>query len=249
MKTSNKILLTAAIGVIALLTLASIVTRAYLIRSILAPGPIIPQTVTVYQLKDNTLIQPTFTQINIKGDWTVRIIRGDQYSVKIIAPGEKNSVQTQYTDNTLHLISSTEDNHIAQITLPKLIALRTAGKTHVIFSNFHVDTLTINAAGSTHLQGNDNVINQLNLSLAGDSHADLQHSSVINADVNAMGTTTIQLNMKGGDLMGKTAGLFSVTYTGTIRNQMIHSFGTSSIKPKQSRHLFFVAHKTRTQVN
>jgi hypothetical protein len=183
-------------------------------------------------------VQP-FDKIKIAGAWEVKIKIGNQYHLQIIAaPETKQFIDVENKNGQLHLRRVKHAKHfwsndqcLAEITLPKLNSIYLLGASDVVFDGFQSENFVIVAIGASVVYGKNNVFKNLNLKSSGASKFDLLNSKVKNADVKITGASIIKLNMTGGTLIGKVAGASEILYTGSIYKQDISVFGPSLVKP------------------
>jgi hypothetical protein len=239
MKTSNKMLLGTFFGVVAVFILASFlscgfVSRSHVFTSSVAMGE--DRAVNIENKTSNAVVGQygTFNKIDTRGAWEIKIKQGEKCDVKIQAPAElRNLIKVENNGGVLYLslASHYKDIHdiSADITMPKLEEISTAGATDLKFSDFNSDRLAISGSGASDIKGENNVIKDLTLDLSGASHIDLANSKVTNAHLDVTGASHVTLNMMGGNLTGSATGFSAINYSGTVKNQDIRTAGMSSI--------------------
>lgn len=196
-----------------------------------------------------------FDGLVVKGNWKVKVKRGDQYEVKLSLPTEWiNKVQVAKSGKILYLLMDNghfERLHlIAEITMPTLKKIKSVGGNAITFSGIDTPTLSLETAGANDIQGNNNRINELwiatlgateitidkstvanvGIKTSGASQIDLDNSVVTNAKVNLQGTSEVRLNMQGGKLTGQVAGMSSIIYRGKVSEQTIKTAGMSHVE-------------------
>lgn len=250
MKNSNRILLIAIAILFGLIAIGAILFRFYFSRiAVTMPGPVIFEQVTVVPLSKNGTKNPTqdgsvkslkpFDKIITHGAWNIKIIHGKQYSIQITASpdiqpyllvsNENGQLNLSMKDHGGDLLNNRY--LLAKITTPNFNLLHAEGAANIIFDGFDLNQVHIETAGAAHIYGKNSSIEQLFLKSAGAAEFNLLDTKIKNAHIKTAGASAIKLNMMGGDLTGKIAGISTVRYTGTVQHQNVKSFGLSSIEP------------------
>ncbi len=181
-----------------------------------------------------------FDSIEIKGRWTLTVTQGDNWQVEVVHP--ENS--SREIDVSMHkgrlklsgarsgsLFGRSDARLTANIVMPALAELATAGENRVTLSGFKGDRLTIEAAGATDMTGEDCRYATLDLSMAGAGNAQFEGIVVTDADVDVAGATNVALTMDGGELTGGLAGAGRIEYSGTVSREDVDVAGFGWVGP------------------
>jgi len=196
-------------------------------RSGTASGPTVAQT---YDLQG-------FRALDVEGAWRVSVSQGDEWQVRVDDPeGLEDEVEVTARGGELRLGRNRSgwwrrgDTPItADIVMPELVRLSSAGAIHLELSGFEGPRLELDIAGAVHLNGNAGAYDEINLSVAGASQIDLQGIVVTDARIDLAGASDITLTMNGGILSGSLAGAGSVDYYGSVAEQRVEIAGIGRI--------------------
>lgn len=226
MKTSNKIILTAAMMVplsICLLLLA--VTNGNRGASPMAeanasdPGP---STSKTYHLSD-------FSEIIARGAWDIRLSRGNEFQVEITAPKTVlENLTVSQEEEKLSLLNQAQAIRVAEIdtpeidiVLPSLSGVDMQGVTRLSLSGFINTSLRIVYNGLVDLTGEGCTVTDLTLAGNGVSTLDMSKFAIANADVILSGVYQVELSMTGGRLKGSLNGTGKlITYGNIAENEI-----------------------------
>jgi hypothetical protein len=227
MKTSNKLLLVSASGLIVIILALFLVLRIALEtstdieKSAKSEGA---QLTKQFPLKD-------FTAIQVIGHWKIDVVRGDATQVIAEAPADvMDTIVVEKRQQTLILENKNRLGKVrASIKLPSLLDLRLKGLISLKLSDFQTDTLSMRTSGATTINGTGNKIRDLSVSAEGVTNLDLRQNPVTNADLRCEGVYKIELSMAGGELSGKVKGVGEVLYNGKVRKEGILRSGHSKV--------------------
>ena len=181
-----------------------------------------------------------FDSIEINGRWTVVVTQGDEWQVELDYP----ETGTRDVDVSVHgerlrlsgarsgsLFGRSDARLTANVVMPALVELETAGENRVTFSGFEGDHLSIESAGATDMTGADCRYARLDLSMAGAGNAQLKGIVVTDADIEVAGATNVSLTMDGGELTGGLAGAGRIEYSGTVSREAVDVAGFGWVGP------------------
>jgi hypothetical protein len=231
MKTSNKILLISNSCLIVVMIVFLLVFRSTLESSI---TPVKSKDLDK-SMVSHAFSLADFTEIEVSGHWGIELTRGETNQVKVTAPKDvMETLSVQNKSGTLILKTGKRRRHspgkvTAQITMPSLSALHLRGLVSLELNGFRSENLTVYTAGATSIMGKGNHIINLYLRGEGLSRLNLNHSSVVNADLRYKGVYKIELSMAGGELTGRIKGVGKVIYDGEIRKEKIRKYGASKV--------------------
>ena len=181
-----------------------------------------------------------FDSIEINGRWTLTVTQGDDWQVELDYPENgSRDIDVSVHGERLELSGARNGSLFgrsdapltANIVMPALVELATAGENRVTFSGFEGDRLTIEAAGATDMTGEDCRYATLDLSMAGAGNAQLEGIVVTDADVEVAGATNVALTMDGGELTGALAGAGRIEYAGTVSREAVDVAGFGWVGP------------------
>ena len=175
-----------------------------------------------------------FNEIEINGNWTVTVTRGDEWQVELSYPENfEDLVDVSVSGEQLRLdgddpesfFGRSNANLAADIVMPALTELDVAGSSDVTLSGFEGDELAIDAAGANRITGEQGRYDELDLNVAGASDIQLRGITFTDADVDLAGAANLVLTMDGGELTGGLAGAGKVEYYGTVARESVDRRG------------------------
>lgn len=182
-------------------------------------------------LKDETLSDlQNFNQVEISGNFDVRILRDDNYSVELSGPEHEKEQYTVHRSGKTLIIDfnrnknfdwdikglSLEEMEIT-ITMPSIEKIEAVGLGAIRFEDFTSDNLEIDARGPVKIKGNINAHNLI-IKLTGKSEADLSgNTNNLNARVE-FASKLRAYNLQAHDAFVEVMGASSakVNVTGTL---------------------------------
>jgi len=211
MKTSNKILLIAGATPVLIVFLLMILFKILPLKDKESQG--LSEITAGQAANEQTVPLYDFNGISATGAWDIRLVRSDEYSVKI-----ETGVCSKNDTGALLLINDRMPGKqaIATISLPMISSIDMTGNANLRLSGFKADFLSIHIQGTSNISGTGSQITKLALTGEGILNADLTGVAVSNADIKCNGTYTIGLLMKGGRLSGMLNGAGTVTYQGDV---------------------------------
>lgn len=183
-----------------------------------------------------------FSRIEINGNWTVAVTRGDDWQVELTIPENyEDVVDVSVSGDRLNLgveeprfIFGGSDAHFeAEIVAPVLVELDVAGSSDVTLSGFEGDELRIDAAGATRITGENGRYDELDLDVSGASDIRFAGITFTDANVDLAGAANLVLTMDGGELTGGLAGAGKVEYYGTVSRESVDIAGFGSVGPAE----------------
>ena len=183
-----------------------------------------------------------FDGIEMVGQWTVVVTQGDKWRVELAHPENGlRDVEVSVRDDKLRLGGEQAGSFFgrgnarltANVVMPALTTLDTAGANRVTFSGFEGEDLTIKGAGVTNLSGEACRYDKLLLSMAGAGNARLEGIVVKHANVEVAGATNLLLTMDGGELTGALAGAGRIEYFGAVSREAVEVAGFGHIGPAE----------------
>ncbi len=222
MKTSNKILLTTCIVIVAAIIASILYTKNML-------GD--PREYRTYKIESesgivNTIDAIDFTGISAEGYWDISVVQGEEYHVEIATNSKVADNEIIIEKNGDILFLKTRKNRF--LSSPKLkVQMPSLGKTDLKgvgsfhMSGFDINELSINTDGVISISGADGRIR--NMSFRGDGllKMDMNDIPVVSADIRYNGLYLIELFMDGGQLSGKIDGMGRFTYRGDVRENSL----------------------------
>ncbi len=97
-------------------------------------------------------------------------------------------------------------------------------------TGFEGDKLELGIAGNNSLTGHAGHYESLDLAVAGRSRVDLSGIRVRDADVLILGNSRVTLTMEGGVLSGFLAGVGTLSYVGSVSEELVHVAGAARIR-------------------
>jgi hypothetical protein len=180
-----------------------------------------------------------FDRIDVGGQWTVTIERGDAWRVALEAPVEiLDDIEVERDGNELSVdyeggwcAGCFRDDQALEvtITMPSLASLELSGATVASFSGFTGRELTLDVSGAVELRGAASRFERLTLDLSGAGSVDLGDVSVTDAEVDVSGAGNVTLRMAGGRLTGDMSGAANLEYFGTISEEAIEKSGSVNV--------------------
>jgi hypothetical protein len=176
-----------------------------------------------------------FDRVDVSGQWTVTIERGEFWRVAVEAPVEiVDDVEVELDGNELSVEYDggwcagcfREDRALeVAITMPALASLELSGATVASFSGFDGRELTLDVSGAVEVRGAASRFQSLALDLSGAGSVDLGDVSVTDAEVDVSGAGNVTLRMAGGRLTGDMSGAANLEYYGTVSEEAIDKSG------------------------
>ena len=232
---------------IALLSVVAVVVGAIVVAAVAARltlvGGVTARAQTPAESGETTTVSRElsgFNEIEIRGQWTVTITRGDDWQVDLSSTEDGvESVDASVRGERLTLAGAepgsffgrSSSEFSAEIVMPALAELDAAGSSHLTLSGFEGERLLIDVAGATRIVGNDGRYDELDLSLAGAGDVELDGFVFTDANVNLAGASSLRLTMDGGALTGAVAGASAIRYFGTVSRQAVDVAGFSVVEP------------------
>ncbi len=174
MKTSNKILIGALVGI-----LTGCIIVLIVIRLSIEPSPTHGGSSLKKSVQDQREIKITdFNGIDLKGNWKVRVIRADEVSIDVKGPEDLLSVLSvdrygNYIE--LHMPRQVKDERKLRLemSIPTIQSLRTKGVADIAITGFGLEDLAIESEGVTAIHGDKGNIKNLKFRGKGVSRLDL----------------------------------------------------------------------------
>jgi hypothetical protein len=216
MKRSDKLLLAFASVVVAAVLALLLALRAAATTT--ADRPMHREAITVDSMTYNG--EP-FTRVAASGGWTLRITRGDAYSVAVTRDDRTDTkVRVAAQGGTLALVSSSlslaSKGATATVTCPGLDALSTNGSVDATIQGFRGDSLSIATAGGSQIVARDCSVDRLELQVAGISDVNLKDVRARGARLDLGGAFDVVVTVDGGPLAGTAAGLGGLEVHGRV---------------------------------
>ncbi len=179
-----------------------------------------------------------FDGIEVDGTWTVEVRQGNEWQVDLSLPEtDREGIGVSVHNGKLRLSGESGGSWFgasgaklaADIVMPRLEALATAGNNEITLSGFEGSALTIEVAGANQITGEQGRYETLALSVAGANRVDLAGFVFTDADVELAGATDVALTMDGGELTGGLVGAGSIEYFGTVSREAVDIAGFGSV--------------------
>jgi hypothetical protein len=181
-----------------------------------------------------------FDRVDVSGQWTVTVERGDAWRVAVEAPAEVidgveivpngDELSVSYEGGWCAGCFRDDTALEATITMPALEALDISGASKVSFSGFDGRALSLDISGAVELTGAASRFETLTLDLSGAGSVDLEDSLVTNADIDVSGAGNVSLSMNGGRLTGEMSGAANLEYTGTVSEESVEKSGFVNVR-------------------
>jgi hypothetical protein len=184
-----------------------------------------------------------FDRIDVGGQWTVTIERGDAWRVALEAPVEiLDDIEVERDGNELSVEYNTgwcpgcfrDDQALkVAITMPELTSLDLSGATVASFSGFAGRELVLDVSGAVELRGTASRFERVTLDLSGAGSVDLGDVTVTDAEVAVSGAGNVTLRMAGGRLTGDMSGAANLEYYGTVSEETIERSGFVNVTRRE----------------
>lgn len=181
-----------------------------------------------------------FDGVDVSGQWSVIVERGEGWRVAVEAPTETlDDVEIDVDGGELSVgyeggwcAGCFRDDSALEvtITMPALESLEVSGTTTVRFSGFEASALSIDASGAVDLRGAASRFDTLMLDLSGAGSVDLADAPTTNAEVDVSGAGSVTLRMAGGRLTGDMSGAANLTYFGSVSEERIEKSGLVNVR-------------------
>ena len=181
-----------------------------------------------------------FDRVEVSGQWSVTIERGNAWGVVVDAPVELlDDIEVERDGSELSVeydggwcAGCFRDDQALKvtITMPALTSLELSGATVASFSGFEGRSLVLDVSGAVELRGTAGRFEALTLDLSGAGSVDLGDVSVTNAEVDVSGAGNVTLRMAGGRLTGDLSGAANLEYSGTVSEEAIEKSGFVNIR-------------------
>ena len=226
--TSSQRALAAALGIVVLVIVASILWVRLNASTVGVSG----ERVTL------TPALASFDGVDVAGSWRIEVTRGDAWRVELDIPaGIQDRATTRVVDGALEIrlenigrFGGSGADYTARITMPELESLKLAGASDVTFSGFEGDRLEITSSGAADIEGLASRYDRLELTMSGAGEADLSDVPVTDADLGISGVVQVTLRMAGGRLTGYLSGAGQVDYYGAVSEQSIDTSGVGRVE-------------------
>ncbi len=222
MKTSNIILLTAGI-----IILASIQAFLFHAKNVIEGAEdcmtqrIESESVTVTRVGVSD-----FTSISAESTLDISLVRGDDYSVELKTATNSSNNEVMFEKKGSTLFIRNKNNRFlysprVTITMPSVEKIALNGVSSLSFSEFDINELGIRTEGVVSVSGNNSTIQNLMFSGNGLLRLDLSDVPVKNAEIRHEGLYLVELLMNGGVLAGKITGMGSLNWRGDVSENRI----------------------------
>jgi hypothetical protein len=176
-----------------------------------------------------------FDRVDVGGQWTVTIERGDAWRIALEAPVEilddieverdGNELSVDYEGGWCPGCFRDERALEVTITMPALGSLDLSGATTASFAGFTGRALAVDVSGAVELRGTASRFDRLTLDLSGAGSVDLGDVTVTDAELDVSGAGNVTLRMAGGRLTGDMSGAANLEYYGTVSEEAIERSG------------------------
>jgi hypothetical protein len=180
-----------------------------------------------------------FDRVDVGGQWTVTIERGDAWRIALEAPVEVlddieverggSELSVEYESGWCAGCFRDDQALEVAITLPALTSLDLSGATVASFSGFTGRELRLDVSGAVELRGMASRFERLTLDLSGAGRVDLGDVSVTDAEVDVSGAGNVTLRMAGGRLTGAMSGAANLEYFGSVTEEAIEKSGSVNV--------------------
>jgi len=199
-----------------------------------------------------------FDKLDISNSFTVDITQGDSYAVVIRV--DDNIVEYLHVvkdGNTLEIGLDPNRSYTilnatmeAEVTMPELVDLDLSGNSEAAISGFETsNSMTFDISGNSRLSGDieagdasfdvsgNSVVKlsgsagDLTVDASGSSDVDLAEFPGLNGNVDASGSSTVNVNLSG-TLDADASGSSDIYYLGNPQLGSIETSGSSNIQPK-----------------
>ena len=237
MKTSSKILLTVLAALI-ILTIGGLISLRILVDNAAQSGgglrafdeKTIGDSITQqYDLQE-------FSQIKVKGGWSISIQSGEEYKVSITFPENlQDNLRIEKSGKMLILetrgLVDFKGSHFkADIQLPALSALSSEGGLSASLSGFSGDELKIKSSGGVQVKADNCHYRLLELDLSGGIQGNLKDLRAENIHVEGSGAVDLDLTVDGGSLTGELNGAANIKIRGNLSKNTLTVNGVSNIE-------------------
>lgn len=179
-----------------------------------------------------------FDSLSFENLWNVKVREGRNYSISVKADKtlmeklkiEKNGSSLDFTYNGyIRGITSSNENVVVVITMPKLEKMIFSGMGNILIEDFDQENLRLVNSGASSIECRNVTIEYLTLIVEGASNADLSGMKTENCNLDVSGAAKIKLSMNGGNLTGTISGAASVEYSGAVRDENVSLSGIGSL--------------------
>jgi hypothetical protein len=235
MKASRIVLWSGAAFLALLILFALILMKVSISRDIGAP----PETARSLSGKSVEISVDTsgLTALYLKGGWEAGLERADTGVGKITIPVEAEEyLDIERRGSELHIslkkgFARRHDSSFAvDLDLSSLTMLGVEGACDLEMSGFREQRMEILIGGSANITAREVRAEYLFVKAGGAANLDLAGALFVNVELDMEGAANADLQMDGGTLSGRIAGIGSVTYGGTVREEKIRSEGIASVK-------------------
>jgi hypothetical protein len=228
--TSSQRALAAALGIVVLVVIASIIWLRLTASSVELSG-------------ERATLTPALTNfdgLGVAGSWRVDVTRGDSWRVELEVPAEiEDRLSARVVDGMLEI--RFEDGFRfggfgggyefgATITMPQLARVTLTGASELTLRGFEGERLAITSTGAAQIEGRASRYRALELTMSGAGEANLSDVTVTDADLGISGAGQVTLRMAGGRLTGHLSGAGEVEYYGTVSEQSITTSGVGRVE-------------------
>lgn len=181
-----------------------------------------------------------FDGVDVSGQWSVTIERGDAWAVAVETPAEiLDDVEIELDGDELSVRYEggwcagcfRDDTAIeVVITMPALESLEVSGTSTVRFSGFQGGALSVDVSGAIDLRGAASRFETLTLDLSGAGSVDFADVPTTNAEVDVSGAGNVTLSMAGGRLTGDMSGAANLEYSGSVSEESVEKSGFVNVR-------------------
>lgn len=186
-----------------------------------------------------------FDRIEIRDNWEVEIVRGDDWSVELNVPEDSTDDLDVVVEGDRLVLDAggsarwswgwfgNDEQRSARIVMPALEGIVVAGSTDLSLAGFDGDSLEVEVAGAANIEADGGRYDRLTLTINGAGNFELGSMPVVDAEVHLAGAGNVELRMAGGVLSGSLSGFGNVEYSGAVAEERVTVSGFGNVGPKQ----------------
>jgi Putative auto-transporter adhesin, head GIN domain len=235
MKTSRIVLWSGAAFLALLILFSLILMRISISRDLGSPSV---NVVTVSGESSEISIDTTgITALHLKGGWQVGLERGESGGGTVIIPVEAEKYLELERRGPLLYIGlrkgfpgGSSTRFSVDLVLESLESLHVEGAGDLEMTGFREEQMKIVIEGAADISARDVQAEYLIVKAGGAANLSLGGALFVNVDLDMEGAANAELQMNGGILSGRIAGLGSVSYGGTVSEEKIRTEGIASVK-------------------
>ena len=235
MKASRIVLLSGAVFLALLIIVGLVLVRVSVRRDMGQPA-----TEEVFLSGETARIEVETRGVGrlyIVGGWKTILSQGNSSRGEIRIPVElEEALEVRRSGDELTISlrrgfrPGSSSAYLIELELASLQSLQVEGAGEIELRDFDEDQLALRLEGAANIRAAGVRADELVVKAAGACNLDLVDSLFVNARLELEGASNADIQMGGGELSGRVAGIASVEYGGKVSSETIRTEGVASVR-------------------